>query len=161
MRFEHHVPVNSTETPAPRRLTRKDLWRGLWLRVEQPALFMPGLVTSVILAREEGEIRRRLHFSAACVEDRVRFMPEEWVRFDSAPAAGQTGGSLTILIENEGNADNSLALRFCYQTEIASSDGPYIEYLKSAYHASDLETLRVIRKFLAEHKKVYPDKARM
>ena len=61
------------------------------------------------------------------------------------------GGSLTITIEEPESS--FLFLRFAYQTTLAtnpdSEERAYIEYVKSAYHQSDVDCVRLIRTLAA------------
>ncbi|MGB2904173.1 MAG: AtaL-like protein, partial [Candidatus Dechloromonas phosphoritropha] len=74
-----------------------------------------------------------------------------WVRFEIQPSPTHPGGSLTITIEEPEPA--FLFLRFTYQTTLASGpdseDRAYIEYVKSAYHQSDVDCVQLIRTFAA------------
>ena len=75
-----------------------------------------------------------------------------WVRFEILPGEQHAGGSLTITIEEP--QPDYLFLRFAYATTFAanpdSEDRAYIEYIKSAYHQSDLDCVRIIRTLAAD-----------
>ncbi|GHU45455.1 hypothetical protein AGMMS50289_16720 [Betaproteobacteria bacterium] len=43
MRFEHLIQINDLNNPLQEFLNREQLWQGLWQRVEQPEIFLPGL----------------------------------------------------------------------------------------------------------------------
>jgi hypothetical protein len=89
---------------------------------------------------------RELHFGGAVVEDRVSFAEMQWIRFESAATAEHAGGSLTISIEEP--QPGQVFLRFQYATtlpEAAGEDLRVAEYVRSAYHESDIDTVRVIR----------------
>ncbi|MDR0233470.1 MAG: DUF1857 family protein [Zoogloeaceae bacterium] len=154
MQFEHILPVNDPAMPDLPRLTRRGLWWGLWQRVEHPELFLAGLTEARILSSTPEEITRQLTFgegeTAAHVTDRVRFAPEEWLSFTTEPTAQHAGGSLTISLEENGTTP--LSLRFHYLTTFdpTGEAAPYAACLKAAYRDSDLETLSVIRRLLAE-----------
>jgi hypothetical protein len=96
-------------------------------------------------------LRRELDFGPAVIEDRVTLAEMDWVRFDIQPSEAHPGGSLTISIEEPEPA--FLFLRFAYQTTLASNpnseDRAYIEYVKSAYHQSDIDCVRIIRTLAA------------
>lgn len=146
MNFEHLIQINDPLNPLLGDLTRAQLWRGLWARVENPLPFLPGLVASRVLRRSKESVDRELSFGQAVIQDRVTFQDEEWVRFDVAANAEHPGGSLTITIE-EPQA-GSFFLRFTYETslsEVGGGDSKYVEYVKSAYRESDIDTVRIIR----------------
>lgn len=151
MHFEHLVQVNDPGNPLIESLSREQIWQGLLHRVEDPLPFLPGLESCTILERQATELLRELDFGAAVIQDRVTYEAEQWVRFDILPSANHAGGSLTITIEEP--AAEHLFLRFAYQTTLAeeafSQDAGYVEYVKSAYHQSDVETVRIIRTLAA------------
>lgn len=151
MHFEHLLEVNDHHADPASHLDHEALWFGLLYRAENPAAFLPGLTRCEIHHRSESGLSRSLHFGAACVRDEVRFGAPDWIAFESAPAPDQAGGRLTIRIE--APEPGRLFLRFCYQTSLGESGRPeadqddarYLDYVKSAYYQSDLDTLAVIR----------------
>ena len=147
MNFEHLVIVNDVADPMITALSRDEVWFGLLCRAEDARAFLPGLEACAIVERGDHELVRELDFGSAVIRDRVTLVPMESVRFESAATATQAGGSLTIAIEEP--AAGVLALRFRYRTTLAEGTGKadesYAEYVKSAYHQSDLDTVRVIR----------------
>ncbi|THF64530.1 DUF1857 family protein [Pseudothauera nasutitermitis] len=149
MKFEHLVQVNDLADPALTPLTREELWFGLLCRAEDPRPFLPGLERCVILERREDVLERELHFGGAVVRDRVSLAELQWVRFESAATAEHAGGSLTIAIEEPRPGE--LFLRFTYATTLpeGGQEVAVAEYVRSAYHESDLDTLRVIRMIAA------------
>lgn len=150
MKFEHLIQINDPANPLLEFLSREQLWQGLWQRVENPMLFLPGLESCEILERQESSLLRVLDFGAARIRDRVSFSAQQWLRFDIEAGASHAGGALTIRVEEPQPL--ALFLRFTYETSLQeeSEDGRYAEYVKSAYRESDLETVRVIRLLLAE-----------
>ncbi|QDF95125.1 hypothetical protein CJ010_00440 [Azoarcus sp. DD4] len=147
MRFEHLVEVNDLADPNANLLTREELWFGLLCRAEDARPFLPGLEACRIIERTDTELVRDLHFGQAVIRDRVRFRELEWISFESEATAEHAGGSLTIRIE-EPQA-GALFLRFVYTTSLSettgSEDATYADIVRSAYHQSDLDTLKVIR----------------
>ncbi|CAI07802.1 SRPBCC family protein [Aromatoleum aromaticum] len=147
MNFEHVVVVNDPADPLLTELNREEVWFGLLCRAEDARPFLPGLEACMIVERSESELVRELQFGSALIRDRVTLMPMESIRFESERTASHPGGSLTITIEEP--AEGVLVLRFRYLTtlpeEAGSPDRAYAEYVKAAYHQSDLDTVRVIR----------------
>ncbi len=151
MNFEHLIQINDPENPLVHPLSRDQLWQGLLYRVENPLPFLPGLESCTILERHGSELLRELDFGPATIQDRVTLAEAHWVRFDIVPSATHAGGSLTISIEEP--EPTFLFLRFAYRTTLASSpnseERAYIEYVKSAYHQSDIDCVRIIRMLAA------------
>lgn len=147
MKFEHVVIVNDPDNPLATVLTREELWFGLLCRVEDSRPFLPGLEACRVLERSDTELRRELDFGGLVIRDRVTLQPMDWVRFETERTATHAGGTLMIGIEEP--APDTLVLRFSYVTTLSeqsgSDDVAYAEYVKSAYHESDIDTLRVIR----------------
>ena len=147
MKYEHLVEVNDPANPLIRQLGREELWFGLLCRVEDPRPFLPGLERCEILARSDETVHRRLHFGGAAIDDRVTLVALQSVCFETQANDEHVGGSLTISIEEPQNG--VFFLRFAYVTGLAegqgSEDGQYVEFVKSAYRESDLDTMRVIR----------------
>jgi len=151
MNFEHLIQINDPENPLVIPLNRDQLWQGLAHRIENPLPFLPGLEACTILERQADELLRELRFGPAVIHDRVTLVERHWVRFDIQPSETHAGGSLTITIEEP--EPGFLFLRFSYQTTLASNpdseERAYIEYVKSAYHQSDVDCVRIIRTLAA------------
>lgn len=146
MHFEHLVEINDFKNPFVETLSREQVWNGLLHRVENPAAFLPGLAGCVIESRSENRVVRVLDFGAARIRDRVTLTEGEQVRFEIEPGETHAGGSLTITIEEP--SPGALFLRFAYATNLDSrsaEDAQYVEYVKSAYQQSDIDTVQVIR----------------
>lgn len=151
LKFEHVVVVNDPDNPLVQSLSREQLWFGLLCRAEKPGMFLPGLDRCEIIERHADRLVRRLHFGAAVIDDSVRLAHLESVMFESAATAEHPGGTLTIRIEEP--AETVLVLRFTYRTSLPDDaqdpDGAYAGFIRSAYHASDLDTVQVIRSIAA------------
>ncbi len=147
MKFEHLIEVNDLAEPLQSPLSREELWFGLLCRAEDARPFLPGLEACNIVERSEDHLVRDLHFGNVVIRDHVTFETLEWIRFESEANAEHAGGSLTISIEEP--QQGALFLRFRYLTTLpesaGSEDGQYAGYVRSAYHQSDLDTVRVIR----------------
>lgn len=152
MNFEHLIAINDPGNPLIPPLSREQLWQGLLHRIENPLPFLPGLESCAIVERHADHLLRELDFGAARIRDRVTQAELRWVRFDILPGEQHAGGSLTISIEEPETG--SLFLRFAYATSLAAQPGSeeaaYIDYIKSAYHQSDLDCVRIIRTLAAD-----------
>jgi hypothetical protein len=151
MNFEHLIQINDLQNPLIVVLSRDQLWQGLLHRVEDATPFLPGLESCTIVERHAEHLLRKLDFGAAVIEDRVTLSEMQWVRFDILPNEQHAGGSLTISIEEP--EPDALFLRFAYTTSFAtnpnSEERAYIDYIKSAYHQSDIDCVRIIRTLAA------------
>jgi hypothetical protein len=151
MRFEHLVAINDPDLPQVAGLSREQVWCGLMQRVEDARAFLPGLDRCLILARGEGMVERELHFGATRILDRVVCTENEWVRFETSATEHHGGGTLTVRIE-EPQA-GWLMLRFIYDTAHALGreveDAAFEDYLRQAYEAADIDTVRIIRELAA------------
>ena len=148
MQFEHLVEVNVPDNPDIPDLTREEVWFGLLCRAEDPRPFLPGLVRCDIRSRSEDGLERTLVFGQAEVDDAVHWQAMEWMRFESKATADHAGGRLTISVEQPDPAGPALFLRFAYATtlsEAGADDAKYADIVRSAYHQSDVDTVRVIR----------------
>lgn len=152
MNFEHLIQINDLQNPLIEVLSREQVWQGLLHRVEDAVPFLPGLERCTIVERHADHLLRELDFGAATIHDRVTQDPGHWVRFEILPSEQHAGGSLTITIEEPEPA--ALFLRFAYATTFASNPNSeeqgYIEYIKSAYHQSDVDCVRIIRTLAAQ-----------
>lgn len=149
MKFEHLIEVNDLANPLLTPLTREELWFGLLCRAEDARAFLPGLEACHVVERGEDSLVRDLHFGHAVIRDRVSFDTLRWIRFESEANAQHAGGSLTITIEEP--EPGALFLRFAYHTSLPDQgeDARYAEFVRSAYHQSDLDTVRIIRMIAA------------
>lgn len=151
MQFEHLIAVNDPGNPLLLPLTRQQVWAGLLQRVENPLPFLPGLEACAILERHADHLVRELDFGAARIRDRVTRAEAHWVRFDIEANEQHAGGCLTITIEEP--EPGHLFLRFAYATGFAASSGSedaaYVDYIKAAYHQSDIDCVRLIRTLAA------------
>lgn len=150
MKFEHLVVINEPGNPAIPDLSREELWFGLLCRVENPCPFLPGLESCIILSRDAEAITRELNFGSTKIRDKVSLIEMESVTFEAEETAAHAGGILTIRIEEP--EPNHLVLRFLYRTTLAEqADGEkemVAEFVRSAYHQSDIDTVRVIRELV-------------
>ncbi len=147
MNFEHVVVINEPDNPLQPKLTREQTWFGLLYRAEDPRLFLPGLESCSIVERSQTSLLRDLDFGNVVIRDRVEIELLQAVTFISEASQSHAGGSLRISIEEP--LTDQLVLRFCYKTTLGEQDsdpdGAYADFVKSAYHQSDLDTVRVIR----------------
>ena len=145
MKFEHLIEVNDLANPLQMQLTREELWFGLLCRAEDACIFLPGLEACHIIERSEDRLVRDLHFGSAIIRDCVTFDPLHWMRFESEANEEHPNDSLVITIEEP--EPGAFFLRFAYQTSLpeGGEEGRYAQFVRSAYHQSDLDTVRVIR----------------
>lgn len=152
MRFHHLIEINDPLNPLIDPLTREQLWQGLVLRAEAPALFMPHLDRCDILSRAANLLTRELHYGQIRIRDEVRFTPQQEVLYQVPKQGEIPASSLSMRIE-EPQAD-IFYVRFEYDDgtpdAAGSMDAYYNEFRRSAYYEADLDTIRIIRQLASE-----------
>jgi hypothetical protein len=149
MHFEHLIEINNPQQPIfP--LSRDQLWHGLLLRALDPMVFQPTLSEAAVTRRDANTLTRKLAFGTLTVEDTVHLIPGDGLRYDTAASDEHPGGMLEHWIEEP--EPGRLFVRFRYDTQQPEydTDGLHVgAYLRLAYQAADLDTIRKIRE-LAE-----------
>ncbi len=152
MRFSHLIQINDPLNPLIDSLSRKQLWRGLVLRAENPLLFVMALDRFEIVERGEKELVRVLHFGSVRLRDRVSFSPMRQVRYEVEAAGDTPAASLVMTIEEP--EPEQLFVRFDYETlpgdAAASMDEFYSSFAKQAYLEADIDTISTIRRLAQE-----------
>jgi hypothetical protein len=150
MKFEHLVEINSPGNPLITPLTRHQLWRGLVMRAENPTLFVPHLDACEIVARTEVTLTRKLTYGKLVIEDRVSYLEQHQVRYHIAAQKDFSDSTLTMTIEEP--QPDYLYVRFEYEDASLDegADAMYNNFRRSAYKESDIDTVHVIRKLVAE-----------
>jgi Domain of unknown function (DUF1857) len=151
MRFEHLVQINDPLQPLLTEVTRRQLWRGLVRRAEQPTEFVLGLVGATIEERidEAGAVQlaRTLDFGSFKVRDRVRLTGDDLSVTDVEASDAYAASRLTIRIEEP--AAGSLFLRFTYESSAAPGSGELDtltqQFREQAYRSADIDTVWRIR----------------
>lgn len=147
MQFEHVVVVNDPREALVAPLSRAQVWAGLMWRVEDPCVFQPSLVGCEIITRSNTRVERALDFGSFRMRDTVHLLDQQALRFESEADGARAAAQLTISIEIP--IEGALVLRFAYATTFDESagaaDAEYAGYIKSAYRAADIDTVRLIR----------------
>jgi hypothetical protein len=154
MKFEHLIEINDPLNPLIDTLTREQVWRGLVLRAESPKMFVPHLDECTISERTSGSFARKLRYGELVISDHVLLSPLQEVRVN-VPAQGEIAAS-TLVMTIETPVEGRMFVRFTYDDGQPESQDDvtkmYDEFKKSAYHESDLDTIRVVRELAAEGK---------
>lgn len=152
MKFHHIVEINDSQNLLPTPLSREQIWRGLVLRAENPAMFMRHLDRCELLDRSASTVIRELHYGTLIIRDTVIYCPPDKVEYQVAPQADIPASSLVMTIEEPQSG--VLLVRFDYEdgtVETAGSmDAFYNEFRHSAYKEADLDTVRLIRQLARE-----------
>jgi hypothetical protein len=147
MKFEHLIEINDPLNPLIDELSVEQLWRGLVLRAESPKLFVPHLDECQIEARTEKGFSRRLRYGELVITDRVVLEPMHRVRYEVAAQQDISASTLTMTIETP--EPGLLWVRFEYDdghdAATDEANAMYDEFRKSAYQASDIDTIGVLR----------------
>lgn len=158
MQFHHLIEINDPLNPLIDPLSREQLWRGLVLRAEAPALFMPHLDRCDILARSASSLSRELRYGELVIRDEVSFTPLQEVRYQVPAQRDIPASHLTMSIEEP--QPDVFYVRFEYDDgtpdTTGSMDAYYNEFRRSAYYEADLDTIRIIRKLAAEGRFTLP-----
>ena len=152
MKFQHLIQVNDPLVPLIDPLSREQVWRGLRLKAENPLLFVYALDGFKVLAKAGESISRELRFGQAVIRDRIIFMPPDRVR-QEIEASGEVPGA-TLLTTIETPDSEQLFVRFEYETRPAAGAPPVDEtlqgFVKQAYVEADRDTIRTIRRLVAD-----------
>lgn len=150
MKFEHLIEINNPDDPRVEPMNRAQLWQGLVLRAEAPALFIPHLDTCTIVARSTHTVSRQLKFGDLTVNDHVHYTPLHRIRIQVPEQPDILASTLEMTIE-EPQPDR-LFVRFTYE-DTAPEEGPeafYHDFRRSAWRESDIDTIRLIREMAAQ-----------
>ena len=95
-------------------------------------------------------LRRHIHRGSCCLADEVEFTPNDSLTIRADAAGLFAGSTLTMRIEEP--APEALFVRFTYEVcglaDIRDEEEDLAR--RSAYHASDIERIRQVRRFSAE-----------
>jgi len=151
MQFEHLIQINDLKQPLAQHLTRNQLWQGLVYRAESPMEFMDHIDDVKIIERGTNWIERQITMGKLLVHDKIEYVHEVHVHYHTAASADHGGGQMIMTIEEPSPA--ALFVRFTYITPHPDSPDPetahYLEFLKSAWRETDIDTIRKIREFAA------------
>lgn len=153
MRFEHIIQINAPHDPSLPLLSREQVWRGLALRVYDPAHFVIGLEGCAIRAHHHDDmgrehLARTLYFGSFEVEDSATLEPLLQTRIDVA--ATDRWPACTAIARIEEPEPDALFVRFSYAwndadaaEQILSDDERKMR--QQAYQAMDMDTVARIR----------------
>ena len=149
LHFEHLVQINDPADPRVAPLRRDQLWRGLVMRAEYPASFVPWL-DDCSIERDGADLLRTLRFGQQTVRDRVHFDGEDAVDY-VVLADDDAGSSFRMSMRIEQPAVDALFVRFTYEAYSADhrDTGPHVGAVREAYRLADIDTIFRIRQ-LAE-----------
>nr|WP_314900102.1 AtaL-like protein [uncultured Deefgea sp.] len=151
MKFEHIIQINDFNQALVPFITRNQLWQGLVYRAESPIAFMDHIDDVTILERGEDWIERQIVMGKLTVHDKIEYAHEVHVHYHTAASAEHGGGQMIMKIEEP--SPDALFVRFTYITPHPESPDPetahYLEFLKSAWRETDIDTIRKIRELAA------------
>jgi hypothetical protein len=152
MKFTHLIEINNPANPLLAPLSREQLWRGLVLRAERPTLFLLGLDTCEVTARDAGTLARTLRFGQLRVHDRVHFDPLDKVHYHVPQQDDIPMSDLTMTIEEP--KPGVLFVRFEYDDhnprQETEEESFYNDFRREAYKEADIDTIRMIRQLALE-----------
>ena len=147
LHHEHIVRINDPANAAGAWLTREQLWAGLQRTVLAPELLDESIDSASIQEIVPGRLRREIRRGRCAVSDEVELVPNESLRIRADAAGAFAGSTLTIRIEEP--APEMLFVRFTYDVcglEDARDEQEDTARC-SAYHESDIERIRHVRRF--------------
>ena len=147
LHHEHIVRINDPANAAGAWLTRAQLWAGLQHTVLAPELLDESIDSASIEEIVPGRLRREIRRGRCAINDEVELVPNESLRIRADAAGAFAGSTLTIRIEEP--APEMLFVRFTYDLcgleEVRDEQEDTARC--SAYHDSDVERLRQVRRF--------------
>jgi hypothetical protein len=145
LHFEHLVQINDPADARVAPMRREQLWRGLVMRAEFPASFVPWL-DDCSIERAGGDLLRTLRFGQQVVRDRVHFDAEDAVDY-TVLGDDDDGATFRMSMRIEQPAADTLFVRFTYEAYSADhrDEGPHIGAVKEAYRLADIDTVFRIR----------------
>ena len=145
LHFEHLVQINDPADPRIAPMRREQLWRGLVMRAEFPASFVPWL-DGVSIERDGADLLRTLRFGQQVVHDRVRFDGEDAVDY-VVLSDEDSDASFRMSMRIEQPTRDLLFVRFTYEAYSADhrDEGPHVGAVREAYRLADIDTIFRIR----------------
>jgi hypothetical protein len=147
LHHEHIVRINDPANAAGAWLTRAQLWAGLQHTVLAPELLDESIDSASIEEIVPGRLRREIRRGRCAINDEVELVPNESLRIRADAAGAFAGSTLTIRIEEP--APEMLFVRFTYDLcgleEVRDEQEDTARC--SAYHESDIERIRHVRRF--------------
>jgi hypothetical protein len=149
LHHEHIVRINDPANLAGAWLTREQLWAGLQHTVLAPELLDQSIDSASIQEIGPSRLRREIRRGRNATHDEVELVPNESLQIRADAGGAFAGSTLTIRIEEP--APQMLFVRFTY--EVCGLEEPRDEEEDSArcsaYHSSDIERIRQVRRFAA------------
>jgi hypothetical protein len=147
LHHEHIVRINDPANLGGAWLTREQLWAGLRHTVLAPELLDQSIDSASIREIVPGRLRREIRRGRYAISDEVELVPNESLRIRADAAGAFAGSTLTIRIEEP--APQMLFVRFTYDVcgleEMRDQQEDSARC--SAYHSSDIERIRQVRRF--------------
>jgi len=148
LHHEHLVRINDPANPSGAWLTRKQLWEGLRHTVLMPQSLDDSIDEASVRTAADGTLQRHIRRGAATLIDAVELLDQVSLTIRADAAGVFAGSTLTIRIEEP--APEMLFVRFTY--DLIGLEPQRTEEedhaRRDAYQASDIERVRVARRYL-------------
>jgi hypothetical protein len=150
LHHEHIVRINDPANIDGAWLTREQLWAGLQHTVFAPELLDQSIDSASIEEIGPSRLRREIRRGRCATSDEVELVPNESLRIRADAAGAFAGSTLTIRIEEP--APEMLFVRFTYDVcgLEEARDEQEDSARCSAYHSSDIERIREVRRFVGQ-----------
>jgi hypothetical protein len=147
LHHEHIVRINDPANHAGAWLTREQLWAGLQHTVLAPQLLDESIDSASIQEIGPSRLRREIRRGRCATSDEVELVPNESLQIRADSSGAFAGSTLTIRIEEP--EPEMLFVRFTYEVcgleEVRDQEEDSARC--SAYHSSDIERIRQVRRF--------------
>lgn len=147
LHHEHIVRINDPANLDGAWLTREQLWAGLQHTVLAPELLDESIDSASIEEIGPSRLRREIRRGRHATHDEVELVPNESLQIRADAGGAFAGSTLTIRIEEP--APEMLFVRFTYEVcgleEVRDDEEDSARC--SAYHSSDIERIRQVRRF--------------
>ena len=148
LHHEHIVRINDPANLGGAWLTREQLWAGLQHTVLAPELLDESIDSASIQEIGPSRLRREIRRGRSATNDEVVLVPNESLQIRAD--ASDSFGTSTLTIRIEQPAPEMLFVRFTYEVcgLEEARDQEEDSARCSAYHSSDIERIRQVRRFV-------------
>lgn len=147
LHHEHLVRINDPANTGGAWLTRRQLWEGLRYTVLLPQSLDASIDEANVVANDDGTLRRCIRRGPVTTSDVVELEDEASLTIRADASSVFAGSTLNIRIEEP--APEMLFVRFTYELYGLEAERTEDEdhARRDAYQASDIERVRVARRY--------------
>jgi Acetylaranotin biosynthesis cluster protein L len=152
--FTLSVSVDVNPVGAAPELTAHQVWRGLVMKAENGALFVPRMRSCTVLERDAQGLLREVHIGDARFKEKITFTPEVEVLFERVGTESNAGWITNVISESA----HGLLLTFSFAVNLPGTAPGSAEErerghaMRSSYVGAVEATLRRVRELVDEGK---------